>query len=171
MNLLPLLIILLLLVALIFERAERKTRGRGTWYADRWLIRLSGFLVGAALVLALTACSKREIPTTAPRPVLLAWVPVSGQSMLPTFPERALVEVEIGVPYDQLKAGDTVIFWDYLRGTGKFTHHRLVARQLGNWISRGDNPATNPTADRPWVTPDNYVARTTGRHTQLLSAP
>jgi hypothetical protein len=47
----------------------------------------------------------------------------------------------------------------------------LVQRQGSAWIARGDNATTNPTADRPWVTPDNYVARATGRWTYLLAAP
>ncbi len=91
--------------------------------------------------------------------------------MLPTIPNGALVEIEVGFPYGSLKAGDIVVFWDYLRGTGKFTLHRLIDSQLGNWIAQGDNKETNSEEDRPWVTKDNYVAKATGRHTKLLSAP
>lgn len=87
--------------------------------------------------------------------------------MLPTFPTKALIEVET-VPFSDLRQGDTVIFWDYTRTEPLLIHHRLVAKQGGNWIAQGDNPDTNPKADRPWVTPDNYLGRTTGRHTQLL---
>ena len=47
----PALILTLLLCALLFEQAERKSR---KWYADRWLLRMAGFLAGAALVLSLT---------------------------------------------------------------------------------------------------------------------
>jgi hypothetical protein len=92
----------------------------------------------------------------------------TGESMLPTFPAKTLIEFQM-IPFDQLKAGDTVIFWDYTNSTPRFIHHRLVEKQLGNWIARGDNPVTNQTADRPWVTKDNYIARTTGRFTQILT--
>ena len=91
--------------------------------------------------------------------------------MLPTFPESSLVEFEV-TPFDQLKKGDTVLFWDYTERTGAvFIHHRLVESQGGNWIARGDNPETNTRADLPWVTKDNYIGRTTGKHTPFLMAP
>jgi hypothetical protein len=121
-----------------------------------------------ALLLCLTACSKRDIPSSQPKPALTAWVSASGESMLPTFPAKALVEMEL-VPYSDLKAGESVVFWDYTGKTGAtFVHHRLVGKHGNNWIARGDNPLTNPTADLPWVTEDNYIARTTGRHAQFL---
>jgi len=123
------------------------------------------------IITALVGCSKREVPSTAAKPILVAWVPTTGKSMLPTFPERGLAEAQIGFPYEQLSVGDTVIFWDYTRGVGRFTHHRLVAKQLGNWIAQGDNPETNSTADRPWVTKDNYICRTTGRYQAVVYAP
>lgn len=120
-----------------------------------------------ALALLLSGCGPK-IPTSQVKPSVAAWLPAQGKSMLPTFPERSLIEVEFGVPFDELKAGDTVIFWDYTRGAKALTHHRLVAKQAGAWIAQGDNPETNPVADRPWVTADNFIARGTGRHTQLL---
>jgi hypothetical protein len=149
--------------------------------ASRWLMfnrdnkLIARVVISVALAVLILAvafgCSKREIPTTTPKPTLAAWIPYTGKSMLPTLPEAGLAEIEIGVTFDQLKQGDIVVFWDYLRGTGKFTLHRLVAKQAGNWIAQGDNPETNPKADRPWVTPDNYVARATGKNVQFVWAP
>lgn len=118
-------------------------------------------LLALAFLLATTSCG--GIPGGADnRPILAAWVAVAGKSMLPTFPEYCIVQMEIGVAFDDLKAGDTVIFWDYKRGPRAFTHHRLVAKQGDAWIAQGDNPDTNPVADRSWVTRDNFYARTTG---------
>jgi signal peptidase I len=122
-----------------------------------------------AVLFVLSGCGK--LPTSDRRPPITAWVAVQGQSMLPTFPDGTLVEVEFGIPYDQLKPGDTVIFWDYKRGALLFTHHRLKGKQGPWWIAQGDNPKTNPTADAPFVTAENYYARGTGRHTQILFAP
>lgn len=120
-------------------------------------------------ILALTACSPRDVPSSQPMPAVKAWVAVKGQSMLPTFPVKALVEFET-VPYASLKEGDTVLFWDYTGTSGAtFIHHRLVGQQAGAFIARGDNMATNTREDAPWVTKDNYIGRTTGRHTQILT--
>lgn len=117
-------------------------------------------------------CSKSDLPTSRAAPPLVGWIAAKGQSMGPTFPESALLEFEV-VAYEALKLNDTVIFWDYTRGGSapSLIHHRLVAKQGGNWIAQGDNAATNKAADRPWVTKDNYLARTTGRHAQILFAP
>lgn len=120
------------------------------------------------LLLFLAGCSKAPV-NEKERPVLIAWVAISGESMLPKYPNGALVEVEVGVPYEVLKQGDDVIFWDYTNTTGAtFIIHELVAKQAGSWIAQGRNHATNPIADRPWVTEDNYYVRATGKHTQLL---
>jgi len=43
-------ILTLLLAAYLYHRAEKKSR---KWYADRLLLRMQGFFIGAALVLAL----------------------------------------------------------------------------------------------------------------------
>jgi hypothetical protein len=127
------------------------------------------------LLLSLIALGLLATPTYAKNPSAImpttkAWAAVSGQSMLPTFPLNALVEMEIGVPFANLKVGDTVIFWDYQRGERCLTHHRLIARRGSGWISQGDNKKTNPIADRTWITSENYIARTTGRFTQFLAA-
>lgn len=137
------------------------------------VLRIASLVTAAACVLALgfAGCSRREIPSEAPLPVLRAWVPASGRSMLPTYPERCLLEIEIGVPFDALRAGDPVIYWDYTRGPAALTHHRLAQRQGDSWIAQGDNPETNPTADRAWVTRANYIARGTGRWSLVLTAP
>jgi hypothetical protein len=89
--------------------------------------------------------------------------------MSPTFPAERFVETQVGFPYDQLRVGDTVIFWDYTRPVPFLIHHRIVGSQGGNFIARGDNPVTNTREDAPWVTKDNYIARTTGRHAQVLT--
>ena len=103
------------------------------------------------------------------KPTTKVWAAVSSESMRPTFPLNALVEMELGVPFAELKTGDTVIFWDTQRGARCLTHHRLIAHRGGGWITQGDNKKTNPVADRTWVTSDNYIARTTGRYTQFLA--
>jgi hypothetical protein len=123
--------------------------------------------VGLVPVLLFTGCGKREIPSDAPAPTVRAWLSAEGKSMLPSFPEHALVEVEFGVPFDALREGDSVVFWDYKRGAQALTHHRLKQKQGSAWIARGDN---NTVVDESWVTRDNYLGRTTGRHTQMLFA-
>ena len=87
--------------------------------------------------------------------------------MLPSFPNGTLVEMQVGFPYDDLKAGDSVIYYT----NGLFVHHRLIVKQAGSWIVKGDNPNTNPVVDKEWVTRENYVGRTTGRFTSALFAP
>lgn len=124
-----------------------------------------------ALIAIVAGCSKRSIPSDAPKPPLFAWTLATGESMLPTFPQSAYIEVIIGIPYSQLKPGTSVLFWDYTQDKPVIIHHRLIQKQGGNWIAQGDNPKTNPKADRPWVTQDNYIGVTTGRHTQLLQTP
>lgn len=116
--------------------------------------------------LLLVSCTERNIAVSAPAPVVKAWVPCHGKSMLPTYPDKAMVEFEFGVPFADLKQGDAVIFWDYKRGATAITHHRLVAKQGGNWIARGD---ANDSADQSWVTPDNYLARGTGQWAYVIS--
>lgn len=162
--------LLFLVLAVVMDPPEE---WRGTHHLSA-----KGLLVSLALAAAcgagflLSGCGQRDIPSSEARPRYTAWIAATGRSMLPTYPESSLVEVEVGVPFTQLAPGDTVVLWDYTRpGESRFILHRLVARQGGNWIAQGDNPVTNPRADRPWVTPDNYVARATGRHTQLLVAP
>lgn len=134
---------------------------------------LAAFIVAAVCLWMLftVGCGKRDIPSDTPKPIIRAWVPAVGRSMEPNFPNGALVEAEFGVRYEDLKVGDTVLLWDYTRTEPSFIHHRIVAEQGGQFIARGDNFATNPAADRPWVTRDNFIARTTGRHTQMLFAP
>lgn len=156
-------------LAAAYARAKRLTNPRKKWiHASAWIVALAALVA----IFTLSGCGdSKAIPSSRSKPTLKAWVGHAGKSMLPAFPEFALVEVEFGVPYESLKEGDTVIFWDYTRATPLLIHHRLVAKQANAWIAQGDNAATNATADRPWVTPDNYIARTTGKHTQLLSAP
>lgn len=125
------------------------------------LLACVALVVLCAILLVLSGCGR--LPTDDPKPALLAWVPVNGKSMLPTFPEKGFVEMEFGFPYEALQIGDTVIYWDYKRGPAAFTHHRLIERQGPWWIARGDNPETNPVEDRAFVTKDNFIARGTGR--------
>lgn len=151
------------------QRAYRLTDPRKQWFkAGAWTLCLC-LLVA---VFFLSGCGdSRDIPSSKPKPTVKVWVGHTGQSMLPTFPETALIEAEFGVPFDALKAGDTVIFWDYTRPEPFLIHHRLSVKMGAGWIAQGDNPVTNATADSPWVTPSNYIARTTGKHVQFLIAP
>ena len=127
-------------------------------------------LLAIALVLLLAACGPQAPVNTDNKPVIVAWVSVSGESMLPTFPVSALAEAQFGYSYDALKVGDTVIFWDYKRGAKSFTHHRLIAKQGDNWIARGDNEKTNTRPDDSWVTRETFYARTTGKHSPIIIA-
>lgn len=122
--------------------------------------------IGALWLLA--SCGKKDIPVSTETPKFKCWVVVQGESMLPTFPQERVYALAETTPYDQLKVGDTVLFWDYKRGPNSFTHHRLVAKQGGNWISKGDNKETNTRVDDSWVTRDNYIMRTTGFYTKEL---
>lgn len=121
------------------------------------------FLV--ALTVLFVGCG----PKAKDKPTINAWIAVTGKSMLPTYPEVAMVEIEIGFPYEKLQVGDPVVFWDYKRGA-KFTHHRIVEKQGPYFIVRGDNPETNPVVDKSFLTKDTYVAKGTGRHAQLVYA-
>ena len=60
---------------------------------------------------------------------------------------------------------DTDIYLKLDSSATALTHHRLVQKQAGSWMAQGDN---NDRVDRSWVTPDNYLGRSTGRHVQLL---
>jgi phage repressor protein C with HTH and peptisase S24 domain len=120
-----------------------------------------------ALVLLIAGSGRAPVPDE--RPILKAWIPVSGQSMLPKYPDGMMLEIELGVPYKDLKEGDDVVFWDYTGKSGAtFIFHKLVQKQAGSWIVQGRNPKTNPVADIPWVTKDNFIGRATGRHTQMV---
>ena len=119
-----------------------------------------------SLALLFAGCNK-EIPTTQEKPIATAWMATTGKSMLPAFPEQALIEVLIGFPFDELKAGDTVVFWDYRRGYA-LTHHRLVHKQGRAWMAKGDN---NPNVDDSWVTKDNFIAKSTGKHSAIIVFP
>lgn len=121
-------------------------------------------LLWPALILAFSALvwSCRP-PVDGTTPPIVAWVAVGGESMLPTFPEHSMVEMEFFYPYEKLQVGDTVIYWDYIRGQKAFTHHRIIEKQGPYFIVRGDNPVTNPVEDRTFLSRDNFVARGTGR--------
>ena len=128
-------------------------------------------LLAILLVLALAGCGPQAPVSTDKKPAITAWVAVTGESMLPAFPRSALAEAQFGYPYDDLKVGDTVIYWDYKRGAASFTHHRLVAKQGDNWMAKGDNEVTNPGVDASWVTRETFYARTTGKHAPMVIAP
>jgi hypothetical protein len=141
-----------------------------------------GFLVSLALALAcacafiaVNGCSDasgRAIPHRGPKPPCLVWLPVTGKSMLPKYPEAHLLEVDVTFDYDRLAVGDEVVFWDYRRDGGvHFTFHPIIGRQGDYYITRGLNPATNPRPDAAWVTRDNFIGKATGRSTLILFAP
>lgn len=79
-----------------------------------------------------------------------------------------MVEVRVGVPFDALKEGDSVLFWDYRRGDNALTHHRLIQKQGDAWIVKGDN---NEIVDGSWVTKDNYLAQSTGKWAYMVTPP
>lgn len=127
------------------------------------------FLVGCAPQQPNTAA---HIQPDGPVPQYVAWIAVKGESMIPTFPNSFLAEVDITYPYENLKEGDLVLFWDYLRtGSPFFTFHRIVGARNGYFLTQGDNRATNPTFDSTVLTHVNYLGKGTGRHTMVLVAP
>lgn len=61
-------------------------------------------LILAILILLTASCSRAPIPEE--RPTLKVWVSVSGKSMIPTYPEVTMIEVELGMNFDDLKELD-----------------------------------------------------------------
>lgn len=121
-------------------------------------------LVTALVLSALlwsTGCSKSDptpinpAPRTAARPPFKATAFSVGTSMLPTFGEVELVQLEL-CGFGELRTGDTVIFWHDRFET--YAHHRLIGRdETGHWLTQGDN---NPSRDRGNMTSDEFVGRT-----------
>ncbi len=107
-----------------------------------------------------------------PPPPYYAWIGVTGKSMRPTFPESFWAQVDFTFPYENLKVGDLVVFWDYA-GTGgyKFTFHRIVEQKDGYFVTRGDNKDTNPVPDASRLTVVNYLGKGTGKYTLVLLMP
>lgn len=137
----------------------------------RWLLITALALLAGCDRVDSTARS-RAIPTDAPKPPFIVWVPVTGKSMLPKYPEAHWVEVDVNYPYRQLKVGDEVMLWDYTRaGTVAYTFHPIVGTQGDYFITQGLNKKTNPVPDRPWLTPDNYQGKGTGRSSLMLLPP
>ena len=118
----------------------------------------------------LPGCKNNSLPTGREKPIILGWVMSKGPSMLPSFPDGVFVQIELGSKFEDLKEGDTVIYWDYTR-ENSFVHHRIVSKQAGAWIAKGDNPDTNKDVDVAWVTKDNFVARGTGQWSYFLLGP
>jgi signal peptidase I len=110
--------------------------------------RLGGFclwvIVAAALVILAAAMSRGAEP-----PPEFCRVLATG-SMRGTFDFDQLALVE-RVPYDQLRAGMIVVYKH--DRTGLVVAHRLIARQWGWWVAKGDS---NPRYDTGFVTRENY---------------
>lgn len=126
----------------------------------------------------LSACAPQPPNTAAgiipegPPPPYVAWITVSGKSMMPTFPDSFLAEVDITFPYEGLKVGDLVLFWNYKRtGAPFYTFHRIVEAKNGYFVVRGDNPETNPVPDEALLGKHNFIGKGTGRHCRFLVAP
>lgn len=117
-------------------------------------------LIALQVALLMTGCNRQAEPA---RPVFTAMANSAGTSMQPTFAEREVVALEL-CPWDELRTGDTVIYWHDL--TGQYIHHRIDSydRNSGRWITRGDN---NPGQDTGRMTSDEFIGRT---H-KLLVAP
>jgi hypothetical protein len=140
-----------------------------------FLVSLALFALCAVAFIGLNGCTDAEgraIPHDGPKPPFCVWVPVTGKSMLPKYPEAHLIEVNITFPFDQLRVGDVVVFWDYRRdGGASYTYHPIIGKQGKYFITQGLNPETNPRPDDSWLTPDNYIGRATGKSTLVLFAP
>jgi signal peptidase I len=75
------------------------------------------------------------------------YVLVYGTSMEPTIKQGDLV---IARPQTQYRAGDVAVF---LADVDMFVIHRLVERQSGDWISKGDNLSEVD----PWLAPEESI--------------
>jgi signal peptidase I len=89
------------------------------------------------------------------RDMIIAAVAPSG-SMRPYFHDNALLLLE-AAPYDDLKLGDVVTFFDPQLKT--IIVHRLVERRGDKFWSRGDH---NSSMDKIYVTRENYRRRLAG---------
>jgi len=78
-----------------------------------------------------------------------------GSSMMPTFNGAQAIK-ETYVPFGDVRKGDIVVYWDWLRQIR--VCHRVVRRLRNNaWLAKGDNPNTNPAPDDMPVTKFNYL--------------
>lgn len=110
-------------------------------------------LCAVALFAVLTGCAA---PSRPPLNVQLGMIHSTGKSMLPAIPFDSTLPVK-AVPFDQLKAGDVVIYWNVWAGC--YVHHRILKRSRVShgWVAKGDN---NSRADRGLVTARNYCGVT-----------
>lgn len=127
-------------------------------------------LILALATTSVSSCSKSQA-SPAPKPVVLAWAAVAGQSMLPAFPALSLVEMEFGVPFTKLKAGDVCFYANSTVPLGVAFHRAIYQLADGSWVMQGDNAVTNPKPDGPTMTVDSYIARGTGRWALVVTAP
>lgn len=104
-------------------------------------------------ILAVAGCSRSEAPK---RPVFVATTHSTGTSMLPHFSSDEMVALEL-CGYDDLKTGDTAVFWSDL--LGRYINHRLIRfdSSAGGWMAKGDN---NAFIDGDIVKRWNFVGRT-----------
>jgi len=98
---------------------------------------------------------------------LRAWAALHGKSMVPTFPDNCLIEIDIGVPGSALQSGKIVIFRSPDPSI-PFKCHRLVVKRGGAWITKGDG---NANYDTEWTKDSDVFAVATGRYTLILLAP
>ncbi len=114
----------------------------------------------AWLAVNLAGCAKPGEATqahqSAARPPFRSMAHVTGTSMLPAYGTDEWVNLD-HVPFNELKTGDTVIYWN--EQAGDYRHHRIDSwdRTTGRWIIKGDN---NPNVDRGIMSPDQFEGRT-----------
>jgi hypothetical protein len=109
------------------------------------------------VVLGLGGCSRKLDTQFEPTRPLIVPVTHAGESMLPTLPTVGVARIDVAYPFSRLVTGDIVLFWDYRREG--FTLHRIVARQGGAFIVRGENPVTNAEADAPFLVRENFIGK------------
>lgn len=120
------------------------------------LVSLAVLALCVACVLWSTGCSKSPDASAATHPAFTFTALTQGKSMLPTFGEVELVQVEL-CRFSDLRTGDTVIYWN--NEVQMFVHHRLIQRSEPDnlWLARGDN---NAGRDVGRVTADEFIGRT-----------
>lgn len=125
-------------------------------------------LIAATALLAVGVLCLCAMATPPAPPALhvKAWAALRGRSMVPTFPDNCLIELDLGEKFADLKAGEIVVFssWD---PNAPFKCHRLVVKRGGGWVTKGDN---NSFYDTEWVTASTFVAVATGRAAPVIIA-
>ena len=122
-------------------------------------------VVGGAIILALLLCTvfvlishaRGDVPFFGSHSVM--WITTG--SMEPTIPQRSYILIEKVQPQD-ISRGDVIVFIsDDPDIAGQYNTHRVIS-VIGDYeafVTRGDNPETNPAEDRYPARAENLIGR------------